>query len=579
MATPQDTSQPQGSQAPQIDLSDSLVPKSSVAGSQGIDLSDSLVPKESSQTQPWVRVSLSTGHLVEAHPDDLGELQRRDPGAKVQPIDPNLPTMSAATPSVWERVKNAITKGIPAFNSDFELASHTDTGRLSSGETPQMQLVTPQAAMTATEQEAHPILTGVAETAGGLTSAPSALMIAGTAGFGELGAAGKAILPRLVSAGFSVQALKGAYDQVPAFKKALDSGDTAEAERILTHIVLDVGMGGIAARHAVTGGPAISDTASNVASAGKATGAGIARAAETIKEAPGRAKDIATEWLTKRPETPAAQHGTPVRVESPLDGPTVGRQLGGKDLSQEALNTLQGHVGDKIPVGSTAKNVLMKSVEPVSRKISETASKMNDVVQKAPQFTTSVMQDNVFGEGTFTGEIEAIKKNLPASVRDSLSQDVDSVVADADKALNSNDPAEVLEQRRLLGKRIDWDKVEKNPSTPAEVQNLARVKVYKALGDKIHSEIPETVPLDKVMQPNLELRSHTATKLGQRVIEDPHAATVEAQSEFKKGQTTVENAAHNEKVAKNWQKVKIAAGIAGVTGLEKLWKLFEGATP
>src|SRR5262249_48164532 len=89
-------------------------------------------------------------------------------------------------------------------------------------------------------------------------------------------------------------------------------------------------------------------------------------------------QDITPESFTKRPEPPAPQHGTPVRVESPLDGPTVGKQLGGKDLSQKALDALQKHAGDKIPVGSTAKNRLMAAVEPVSRTIAETSSKMND---------------------------------------------------------------------------------------------------------------------------------------------------------------------------------------------------------
>ncbi len=323
-------------------------------------------------------------------------------------------------------------------------------------------------------------------------------------------------------------------------------------------------MGGLAARHAATGGPAISDTASDVVSAGKATGSGLARTAQAVKEAPGRAKDIAVESLTKRPETPAAQHGTPVRVESPLDGPTVGRQIGGKDLSQEALDTLRGHVGDKIPVGSTAKNMITKAVEPVSKTISETASKMNAVVQKAPSLTTSVMQDSVFGEGGLTAEIEGIKKNLPPSVKKNLSEDVDAIMEDADKALNSNNPTEVLEQRRLLGNQIDWDKIEKNPSTPAEVQNLARVKIYKALGNKIHAEIPETVELDKTLQPNIELRSHIISKTSERFRTDPHAATVEHQSEFNKGQTTVENAAHNEKVARNW---KIVTGALTAAGL------------
>jgi hypothetical protein len=48
MAIPQTQNPPQS--APQVDLSDSLVPKSPVAGSQSIDLSDSLVPKDSAQS-------------------------------------------------------------------------------------------------------------------------------------------------------------------------------------------------------------------------------------------------------------------------------------------------------------------------------------------------------------------------------------------------------------------------------------------------------------------------------------------------------------------------------------------------
>jgi len=287
-------------------------------------------------------------------------------------------------------------------------------------------------------------------------------------------------------------------------------------------------------------------------------------------------QDITPESLTKRPETPAPQHGTPVRVESPLDGPTVGKQLGGKDLSQKALDALQKHAGDKIPVGSTAKNRLMAAVEPVSRTIAETSSKMNDVVKDAPSFTTSVMQDGVFGEGQFTDEIESLKKSLPPSVSGSLGKDVDAIMEDADKVLNSTNPSEVLEYRRQLGRHIDWDKIEKNPTTPAEVQNRARVKIYKAIGDKIRNEIPETAGLDKVLQPNIELRSHMATKLGS-VVDDPIRAKYEADSEFRKGKTVVENAAHNEQVAKNWKRIKAAAIAAGAAsyGLDKMWKLFE----
>ena len=58
---------------------------------------------------------------------------------------------------------------------------------------------------------------------------------------------------------------------------------------------------------------------------------------ELVKGRVPTARGIRPEWLTKKAEVPAPQHGTPVAVESPLDSATVGRQLGGKDLSQEAL--------------------------------------------------------------------------------------------------------------------------------------------------------------------------------------------------------------------------------------------------
>lgn len=182
-------------------------------------------------------------------------------------------SVQAHQPSVWERVQAAVTHGIPKFNSDFEVASHTDDGKLSDGSKPSMQLVTPQAAMTAQEQKDHPIATGLAESAGELTSPGSVATLAGSGGLGELGVAGKALIPRLVSAGFSAQALTGAYQKLPEFKKAMDSGDAAEAERILTHIVIESGMGILGAQHATGGAAAIEGAVTRGSkAASKATG-------------------------------------------------------------------------------------------------------------------------------------------------------------------------------------------------------------------------------------------------------------------------------------------------------------------
>jgi hypothetical protein len=161
-----------------------------------------------------------------------------------------------------------------------------------------------------------------------------------------------------------------------------------------------------------------------------------------------------------------------------------------------------------------------------------------------------------------------------------LSADVDDVLTDADKALNSNDPIEILEHRRQLGRQIDWDKIEKNPSTPQEVQNAARARVYRALGEKIHDEIPATIDIDKGLQPNLELMSHMKSKLGERVVDDPHAATVEHQSELKKGKATINNATHNEAVDKRWKVIKPviygALGAAGIGSADKIINTLEG---
>jgi hypothetical protein len=149
---------------------------------------------------------------------------------------------SAPSPSVWQRISSIFTEGIPRYSS--RTVNDPRYG--------QMQLATPEAGLTPSEQQSHPILTGAAEFAGGLTSPESVALIAGSGGLGELPGAA-AMIPRLMSAGFGIQAITQAAKQYPAIKAAFASGDTAEAERLMTHAVLDLGMAGLAATHAATG--------------------------------------------------------------------------------------------------------------------------------------------------------------------------------------------------------------------------------------------------------------------------------------------------------------------------------------
>ena len=149
---------------------------------------------------------------------------------------------------------------MPAFNPAFEAAAHTDTGALATGETPRMQIVTPEAAMTETEQKRHPVLTGLGQVAGGLTSPESVALLASTGGLGEIGGAAGEIVPRLMSAGFGAQQIYGAAKSVPDIRAAIQRGDYSEAKRLITIATAQTGMATFGLKHAATGRGGITGT-------------------------------------------------------------------------------------------------------------------------------------------------------------------------------------------------------------------------------------------------------------------------------------------------------------------------------
>jgi hypothetical protein len=161
----------------------------------------------------------------------------------VGPTAPATGSISAYEPTVWDRIKSVVLSGIPHYSS--RTPSDPNYG--------QMQLLSPAEALTPSEQRHHPIVTGIGEVAGGLTSPESVALIGGTAGLGELPGAA-ALLPRLMSAGFGAQSIHQAAKTYPGIRAAISRGDYSETERLLTHAVLDLGMGALAARHAATGG-------------------------------------------------------------------------------------------------------------------------------------------------------------------------------------------------------------------------------------------------------------------------------------------------------------------------------------
>lgn len=273
-----------------------------------------------------------------------------------------------------------------------------------------------------------------------------------------------------------------------------------------------------------------------------------AKAAETAAEtAPQAIKD---EQFVYREPTPEPQHGKPVKVASPLDNATINRMPGGKDLSAEAIKTLKTHIGgtpgEEIEIGSTPKNTVLKAVRPVNKTIAWTGKQVEAIVQAAEPFEESIMQ-----EGKVDEVLDKVRDGLPAADEEKLNATIDKELQSADEALRSKEPTEILAYRRKLGDLINWNDIPKNPSTPGEVQNVTRAKIYRVITEKLHNEIPATARLDKVFQPNLELRSHLDAKLGETVSRDAEEAEAQQASELAKGKAQIENEGYNEVIAQN----------------------------
>jgi hypothetical protein len=111
-----------------------------------------------------------------------------------------------------------------------------------------LRLFAPEQLMTETERAQHPILTGAGEFAGSLTSPEGIMMLAGTAGAGELAGPAAQTVKQLLAAGFTAQMLADSASKVPEISDAIRRGDSYNAKRLVTHAVLSAGMAGLAGR-------------------------------------------------------------------------------------------------------------------------------------------------------------------------------------------------------------------------------------------------------------------------------------------------------------------------------------------
>ncbi len=151
--------------------------------------------------------------------------------------------------------------------------------------------------MTPLEQQAHPGPPGL-EVASGLTTPESAGLLAASGGLGALETPAAGLLrylPRLVSAGFTAQMVKGLYDAYPAYKNAVDRGDTSEAKRIQTEMGAQGVLAFLSGTHAVTGETPVQAARQGIGELAERTGApanSLLREISQPSPAPGTAANV-----------------------------------------------------------------------------------------------------------------------------------------------------------------------------------------------------------------------------------------------------------------------------------------------
>ncbi len=172
--------------------------------------------------------------------------------AITQALQPK-PTLSAAPPLTWmDRIKQAVVGGVDVGDTPvgralgFDFEGQYDPHQ----QTADLPLLRPTAlAPKDPTTVAGGVAKGAASVAEGLTTAPNVLMLAGSSGLGLLGKV-SSLLPKAVSAGFSLQMFRDLANQVPEVAEAVKSGDPAKIAERVTEAAATATFATLAAKHA-----------------------------------------------------------------------------------------------------------------------------------------------------------------------------------------------------------------------------------------------------------------------------------------------------------------------------------------
>jgi hypothetical protein len=134
------------------------------------------------------------------------------------------------------------------------------------------------------DKKKHPILKAITEQAQSFTSPENVGILAATGGFGMVESPeALGVANRLLSTGFSAQAIGSVYQNSKSFKEAYDNGDTSEAVYQMTHMVLSGAAAAMSAQHAAGAEPVASTVIG--AKAGDALSSAAGKASDVVSDA------------------------------------------------------------------------------------------------------------------------------------------------------------------------------------------------------------------------------------------------------------------------------------------------------
>jgi hypothetical protein len=266
-------------------------------------------------------VKQGVGKLYQSEVGSLHIVQGSPIEKMIQKFDPTF--KGGITPSQAEAEHHANYAGIE--NPALDVAQHID-------------------------KNAHPVLKAITESAQSLTSPVSVATLISTGGLGLVDSPqGLATANRLLSAGFSAQAVGQAYKNFKDFKQAYDKGDATEALYQLTHAVLSGAMAYTAGAHAA-GSPleAVSQTdkaaVTQMAGAAQPFVDAAKGVGQTIAGAAGKVADLA-----KGPAETAPELVGKITQGTGEDIDTASRALKNVDTSKvETFNDLHQVLDKKV---------------------------------------------------------------------------------------------------------------------------------------------------------------------------------------------------------------------------------------